>query len=57
MARPVVFRRGVGRDLAKVYRWYEEQRSGLGEEFVAAVAFGLARPCSQFSSVRTLVRR
>ena len=37
MARPVVFRRGVGRDLATVYRWYEEQRPGLGEEFVASV--------------------
>ena len=37
MALPVVFRRRVGKDLAGGYRWYEEQRSGLGEEFLAAV--------------------
>lgn len=37
MALPVVFRRGVGRDLAGAYGWYEEQRAGLGEQFLAAV--------------------
>ena len=37
MARPVVYRRKVGRDLAGAYRWYEEQRPGLGEEFLTAV--------------------
>ena len=36
MALPVVFRRQVGRDLASAYGWYEEQRSGLGEEFLRA---------------------
>jgi len=37
MALPVVYRRKVGRDLAAAYGWYEEQRSGLGEEFLSAV--------------------
>jgi plasmid stabilization system protein ParE len=37
MALPVVYRRKVGRDLAGTYGWYEDQRSGLGEEFLAAV--------------------
>lgn len=35
---PVVFRRKVGRDLAGAYGWYEEQRTGLGEQFLAAVS-------------------
>jgi plasmid stabilization system protein ParE len=37
MLLPVVYRRKVGRDLAVAYGWYEEQRAGLGEEFLAAV--------------------
>ena len=37
MALPVVYRRKVGRDLAGAYGWYDEQRTGLGEEFLAAV--------------------
>ena len=37
MALPIVYRRKVGRDLAGAYEWYEEQRPGLGEEFLAAV--------------------
>jgi len=37
MALPVVYRRKVGRDLAGTYGRYEDQRSGLGEEFLAAV--------------------
>ena len=36
MALPVVYRRKVGRDLAGAYGRYEEQRAGLGEEFLAA---------------------
>jgi len=38
MPLPVVFRRKVGRDLAGAYGWYEEQRAGLGEEFLTAVS-------------------
>ena len=37
MALPVVYRRKVGRDLARAYGWHEEQRTGLGEEFLADV--------------------
>ena len=37
MALPVVYRRKVGRDLAGAYGRYEDQRAGLGEEFLAAV--------------------
>jgi plasmid stabilization system protein ParE len=36
MTLPIVFRRGVERDLAAAFRWYEAQRAGLGEEFLAA---------------------
>jgi plasmid stabilization system protein ParE len=41
MTLPVVFRRRVGRDLAEARGWYEEQRIGLGEEFLAAVGASL----------------
>lgn len=37
MALPLVFRRAVGRDLAAAFAWYEEQRGGLGEEFLDSV--------------------
>ena len=37
MTLPVVFRRRFQLDLAGGYDWYEKQRSGLGEEFLAAV--------------------
>lgn len=37
MALPVVFRRSVGRDLAGAFGWYEAQRAGLGDQFLAAV--------------------
>jgi plasmid stabilization system protein ParE len=37
MALAVVYRRKVGRDLAGGYAWYNGQRDGLGEEFLAAV--------------------
>ena len=37
MGLPVVYRRKVGRDLADYFIWYNGQRDGLGEEFLAAV--------------------
>ena len=37
MGLPVVYRRKVGRDLADYFSWYNEQRDGLGEEFLAAI--------------------
>ena len=37
MSLPVIYRRAVVRDLADGYRWYEEHRPGLGEQFLTAV--------------------
>ena len=37
MALPIAYRRKVGRDLAAAYGWYEDQRIGLGAEFLFAV--------------------
>lgn len=37
MSLPIVFRRGVGRDLAAAYQWYEQQIAGLGEQFLVEV--------------------
>ena len=37
MPLPVIYRRAVGRDLAGAYRWYEDRRPGLGEQFLASV--------------------
>jgi plasmid stabilization system protein ParE len=34
---PLVYRRGVGRDLADAFTYYEEQIEGLGESFLSAV--------------------
>lgn len=33
----LVFRRGVGRDLAEAFTYYEEQAEGLGERFLGTV--------------------
>ena len=32
-------------DLAEAYRWYENQRPGLGDEFIACVDAALDRIC------------
>lgn len=37
MSLPVVFRRRVHHDLAAAFDWYEEQRPGVGDEFLVAV--------------------
>jgi plasmid stabilization system protein ParE len=37
MGLPLVFRRAVGRDLAAACAWYERQRVGLGEQFLAEI--------------------
>ena len=60
MGLPVVYRRQVGRDLAGSYAWYNGQRDGLGEEFLAAVdtAFDtLERFPEIFARVHGEVRR
>ena len=40
MKRPV-FRPAAAADVDEAYRWYEAQRVGLGEEFLAAVSAAL----------------
>jgi len=60
MGLPVVYRRKVGRDLAGGYAWYNGQRDGLGEEFLAAVdaAFdSIERLPDVFARVHGEVRR
>jgi plasmid stabilization system protein ParE len=37
MTRQFVLRKRAHDDLRTAYRWYESQRSGLGEEFLRAV--------------------
>ena len=46
MSLPLVFRRQVKTDLAAAYDWYEEQGSGLGENFLSSVG-------SIFKSIET----
>ena len=56
----LVFRRRVGQDMADAYRWYEEQRAGLGEELLAALdaLFSTIEEFPQtFARVRGNVRR
>lgn len=60
MALRLAFRRAVGRDLASAYRWYEAQRTGLGEQFLAAVDASfdaIGRFPEMFSAVHGDVRR
>ncbi len=60
MAAPVVYRRKIGQDLAGAYAWYEEQRRGLGEEFLVSVGAALdaiERAPAMFGRVHGEVRR
>jgi plasmid stabilization system protein ParE len=34
---PLVFHRDVQGEVDEAYRWYEQQRTGLGDDFLAAV--------------------
>ena len=60
MTLPVVFRRRFQHDLGAGFDWYEEQRFGLGEEFLSAVQSTL-RSIEQFPemfvSIHSNVRR
>jgi len=38
-----ILRRPVVADLQRAYRWYESERSGLGEEFLLAVHRGIEK--------------
>ena len=60
MPLPVVYGRRVGPGLANAYGWYEAQRPGLGEEFLAAVdaSFDAIEMYPQmFATVHGVVRR
>ena len=37
MSLPLVFQAGVRDEIDEAYAWYEDQRPGLGEEFLAEV--------------------
>ena len=39
--KPPILRPAAAADVEGAYRWYEDQRAGLGEEFLAAVEAGL----------------
>ena len=56
MTLPVVFRRHFQDDLGAGFDWYEEQRSGLGEEFLSAVQAAL-RSIEQFPEMFVLIHR
>lgn len=43
MTRPVQLRWEAERDLDAAYTWYDQQRFGLGEEFLLAVDAAMAR--------------
>jgi plasmid stabilization system protein ParE len=56
----LVFRRRVGQDLAAAYGWYEGQRAGLGEDFLAEIEESLdtiERFPEMFAQVHGEVRR
>jgi hypothetical protein len=52
------FRPAASADLAAAHDWYEQQRPGLGDEFVAAVDMGVASIIAfPVSTPRVLVPR
>ena len=56
MTLPVVFRRHFQQDLGAGFDWYEEQRSGLGEEFLSSVQSTL-RSIEQFPEMFVSIHR
>jgi plasmid stabilization system protein ParE len=36
--KPPIFRPAAAADVEDAYRWYEDHRAGLGDEFLAAVS-------------------
>ncbi|MEP7011018.1 MAG: type II toxin-antitoxin system RelE/ParE family toxin [Acidobacteriota bacterium] len=63
--REVTYQRRASTDVQKAYRWYEEQRPGLGEDFLTglkqaedlAAALPLACPRVHRNTRRALLRR
>lgn len=43
MSLPLVFQAGVRDEIDEAYTWYEDQRQGLGEDFLAAIQVVLDR--------------
>ena len=43
MSIPIVFQAGVRDEIDDAYDWYEKQRSGLGEDFLAEIQTVLDR--------------
>jgi toxin ParE1/3/4 len=60
MKYTVVFRPEAEEDLRRAYRWYEEQRAGLGQDFllcIEAVVAAINENPSRFPAVHKEVRR
>ena len=63
--KPPILRPAAAADVEGAYRWYEDQRAGLGEEFLVAVETGLemiaahplAAPVVHKDTRRLLLRR
>ena len=58
--KPPIFRPAAAADVEDAYRWYENQRTGLGDEFLAAVgsfAESLAAYPERFPIVYRQTRR
>jgi plasmid stabilization system protein ParE len=45
MTVELIFASEAQEDLAEAYRWYEDRRSGLGEEFLACVDASIQTMC------------
>ena len=60
MSLPLIFRDEALADLDDAYLWYEEQRQGLGVEFIQAIETRLEQIQSnwkQFPRIRSVIRR
>ncbi|MFY9270376.1 MAG: type II toxin-antitoxin system RelE/ParE family toxin [Candidatus Manganitrophaceae bacterium] len=60
MSLPIIFRAEALGDLAEAFQWHEEQRPGLGAEFMTAIEAKLEQVQAgpkQFSRVRGFIRR
>jgi plasmid stabilization system protein ParE len=56
MSLPVVFHPAVHADVDDAYRWYEQQRTGLGDDFLAAIE-ELFQRISQMPKMQQVVYR
>lgn len=56
MSLPLVFQAGVRDEIDDAYRWYERQRQGLGEDFLAALQAILGRIAENPEQLATVFR-